>query len=172
MAERQARGLDALVINTSGCGTSVKDYGHLFARDAIAADAAAVAAMALDVSEVVAKLGLPEGGEKGLRVAYHSACSLQHGQKITMVPKQLLKKAGFVVRDPAEGHLCCGSAGTYSVLQPALSKQLRQRKLGHLGALEPTVITSANIGCITHLQSGTETPVRHWVQVLDAALAK
>ena len=169
MAEKQARGLNAVVINTSGCGTTVKDYGHLFARDALVGDAAAVAAMALDVSEVVAKLGLPAGARKGLRVAYHSACSLQHGQQIKSTPKELLQKVGFEVVEPADSHLCCGSAGTYNLLQPEISGQLRDRKVATLEARKPDVIAAGNLGCMMQIGQGTRVPVVHTVQLLDWA---
>ena len=169
MAEQRARGLDALVINTSGCGTNVKDYGHLFARDALAADAAAVGALALDVSEVVARLGLPAGARKGLRVAYHSACSLQHGQRIKSTPKELLQRVGFEVVEPVDSHLCCGSAGTYNLLQPEISGQLRMRKVATLAALRPDVIAAGNLGCMVQIGQGTALPVVHTVQLLDWA---
>ncbi|MEO6300983.1 MAG: glycolate oxidase subunit GlcF [Paracoccaceae bacterium] len=169
MAEKQARGLDAVVINTSGCGTTVKDYGHLFARDAIASNASEVAAIALDVTEVVAKLGLPAGAAKGLRVAYHSACSLQHGQKIKSTPRELLQQVGFEVVEPADSHLCCGSAGTYNLLQPQISAQLRDRKVTTLEARKPDVIAAGNLGCIMQIGQGTKLPVLHTVQLLDWA---
>ena len=169
MAEKRARGLDAVVINTSGCGTTVKDYGHLFARDALAAAAAAVGAMALDVSEVVAKLGLPAGARKGLRVAYHSACSLQHGQRIKSTPRELLQRVGFDVVEPADSHLCCGSAGTYNLLQPEISGQLRDRKVATLEARRPDVIAAGNLGCMMQIGQGTRVPVVHTVQLLDWA---
>ncbi len=169
MAEQRARGLDAVVINTSGCGTTVKDYGHLFARDALAADAAAVAGLALDICEVVAKLGLPAGDRKGLRVAYHSACSLQHGQKIKSTPRELLQRVGFDVVEPADSHLCCGSAGTYNLLQPEISGQLRDRKVATLEARGPDVIAAGNLGCMLQIGQGTRVPVVHTVQLLDWA---
>jgi len=169
LAEQRANGLDALVINTSGCGTTVKDYGHLFARDAIAADAAQVGAIALDVTEVVAKLGLPPVPKQGLKIAYHAACSLQHGQKITATPKDLLKRVGFEVVEPADSHLCCGSAGTYNLLQPAISAQLRVRKVVTLTAKSPDVIAAGNLGCMVQIAQGTGIPVVHTVQLLDWA---
>ncbi len=169
MAEKRARGLEAVVINTSGCGTSVKDYRHLFAGDSLERDAAAVAAMALDVSEVVAKLGLPAGTKKGLRVAYHSACSLQHGQQIKSTPRDLLQRVGFEVVEPADSHLCCGSAGTYNLLQPEISAQLRDRKVATLAVLKPDVIVAGNLGCMLQIGQGTGVPVVHTVQLLDWA---
>ncbi|HMO72186.1 MAG TPA: heterodisulfide reductase-related iron-sulfur binding cluster, partial [Paracoccaceae bacterium] len=169
MAEKAKGGLDAIVINTSGCGTTVKDYGHMFRTDPTAAQAAEVAALALDVSEIVARLDLPEGGRKGLRVAYHAACSLQHGQQIKTLPKDLLKRAGFEVTEPADAHLCCGSAGTYNLLQPEISQQLKARKVATLEARKPEVIAAGNIGCMMQIGSGTGVPVVHTVQLLDWA---
>lgn len=169
MAEKRGAGLDAVVINTSGCGTTVKDYGHMFRNDPLAADAATVAGMAKDVSEVLAKLGLPEGAPKGLRVAYHAACSLQHGQQVKAAPKDLLKRAGFEVVEPADSHLCCGSAGTYNLLQPAISAELKRRKVATLEAKAPHVIAAGNIGCMMQIGSGTAVPVVHIVELLDWA---
>ena len=162
-------GLDAIVINTSGCGTTVKDYGHMFRTEPLAGDAAAVAAIARDVSEVLAQLGLPEGAPKGMRVAYHAACSLQHGQKIKDHPKALLKRAGFEVVEPADSHLCCGSAGTYNLMQPEISGQLKARKVRTLEAKAPDVIAAGNIGCMMQIGSGTGVPVVHTVELLDWA---
>ncbi len=168
--------VEAIVMNASGCGVTVKEYGHLLRHDAqYAAKAARVSGLTRDLSELLPDIAPRLQGR--LRqvlpgvVAYHPPCTLQHGQKLRGGVEQHLRALGFDLRLPAESHLCCGSAGTYSVLQAALSQQLRERKLGHLGQLAPQIIVSANIGCITHLQSGTETPVRHWVQVLDEALA-
>ncbi len=168
MAEK-ARGLDAIVINTSGCGTTVKDYGHMFRSGPMARDAAEVASLAVDVSELLSRLTLPEGGPKGLRVAYHAACSLQHGQQIKTAPKDLLKRAGFDVVEPADSHLCCGSAGTYNLLQPAISAQLKNRKVATLEARSPDVIAAGNIGCMMQIGSGTRVPVVHTVELLDWA---
>jgi glycolate oxidase iron-sulfur subunit len=169
MAERRAGGLDAVVINTSGCGTTVKDYGHMFRNDPLGVDAAAVAGMALDVSELLVKLVVPEGAPKGIRVAYHAACSLQHGQQIKTAPKDLLKRAGFEVVEPADSHLCCGSAGTYNLLQPVISGQLKARKVRTLEAKAPDVIAAGNIGCMMQIGSGTTVPVVHTVELLDWA---
>ncbi len=169
MAEKRGAGLDAVVINTSGCGTTVKDYGHMFREGPLAGDAAAVAGMALDVSELLVKLGVPEGGAKGLRIAYHAACSLQHGQQIKTAPKDLLKRAGFEVVEPADSHLCCGSAGTYNLLQPVISGQLKARKVQTLEAKRPDVIAAGNIGCMMQIGSGTSVPVVHTVELLDWA---
>ena len=169
MAESAAAGLDAIVINTSGCGTTVKDYGHMFRNDALAAEAATVAGLAMDVSEVLVKLGLPAGAAKGLRVAYHAACSLQHGQQIKAAPKDLLKRVGFEVVEPADSHLCCGSAGTYNLLQPEISTQLRARKVETLEARKPDVIAAGNIGCMMQIGAATGVPVVHTVELLDWA---
>ncbi|MCU0816269.1 MAG: glycolate oxidase subunit GlcF [Cypionkella sp.] len=170
MAEHRARGLDAIVINTSGCGTTVKDYGHMFRSDAaLAEDAATVAGLAGDISEVLTKLGLPEGEAKGIKVAYHAACSLQHGQQIKTLPKDLLKRAGFTVVEPADSHLCCGSAGTYNLLQPEISQQLKARKVQTLEAKAPDIIAAGNIGCMMQIGSGTGVPVVHTVELLDWA---
>ncbi len=169
MAEKASGGLDAVVINTSGCGTTVKDYGHMFERDPLAADAATVAAMTMDISELLVKIGLPEGAKKNMRVAYHAACSLQHGQQIKSAPKDLLKRAGFDVVEPTDSHLCCGSAGTYNLLQPEISGQLKDRKVKTLEARKPDVISAGNIGCMMQIGSGTKTPVVHTVELLDWA---
>ncbi len=162
-------GLDAIVINTSGCGTTVKDYGHMFRNDPLAADAARVSAIAMDVSEILMKLDLPEGEDKNTKVAYHAACSLQHGQQIKTFPKDLLKKAGFTVLEPADSHLCCGSAGTYNLMQPEISKQLKSRKVQTLEALTPDIIAAGNIGCMMQIGGGTDVPIVHTVELLDWA---
>ncbi|MFN5996307.1 MAG: glycolate oxidase subunit GlcF [Paracoccaceae bacterium] len=169
MAEKRAGGLDAIVINTSGCGTTVKDYGHMFRTDPLAGDAATIAGLAKDISEVLVKIGLPQGAPKGLRVAYHAACSLQHGQQIKSAPKDLLKRAGFEVVEPADSHLCCGSAGTYNLLQPEISMDLKRRKVATLEAKAPQVIAAGNIGCMMQIGSGTGIPVVHTVELLDWA---
>ena len=168
-AEIDGDGLDAIVINTSGCGTTVKDYGHMFRNDPLAADAARVSALAMDVSEVLMKLELPEAADQGLSVAYHAACSLQHGQKIKAHPKTLLKRAGFRVVEPADSHLCCGSAGTYNLMQPEISAELKARKVQTLEAKAPDVIAAGNIGCMMQIGSGTAVPVVHTVELLDWA---
>jgi glycolate oxidase iron-sulfur subunit len=162
-------GLDAIVINTSGCGTTVKDYGHMFAQSELAEDAAKVAGIAMDISELLSKLDIPEGASKGLRVAYHAACSLQHGQKVKSAPKDLLKRAGFEVVEPADSHLCCGSAGTYNLMQPEISQQLKARKVQTLEAKKPDVIAAGNIGCMMQIGGGTEVPIVHTVELLDWA---
>ncbi|MDF1855076.1 glycolate oxidase subunit GlcF [Pseudooceanicola sp.] len=168
-AAKAEAGLDAVVINTSGCGTTVKDYGHIFRNDPLAEAAAEVAALAVDVTELVQRLGLPEGAPKGLRVGYHAACSLQHGQKVKDAPKALLKRVGFEVAEPADSHLCCGSAGTYNLLQPEISGQLKARKLSTLAAIRPDVIAAGNIGCMMQIGSGSAVPVVHSVELLDWA---
>lgn len=174
--EMSGEGLDAIVINTSGCGTTVKDYGHMFREDAgLAEDAAAVAGIAKDISEVLIDL-LPEGAEafrgdggEGVRVAYHAACSLQHGQQIKTFPKDLLKRAGFRVVEPADGHLCCGSAGTYNLMQPEISGQLKALKVQTLEATRPDIIAAGNIGCMMQIGGGTDVPIVHTVELLDWA---
>lgn len=168
-AEMDCKGLDAIVINTSGCGTTVKDYGHMFRNDALAEDAARVSGLAMDVSEVLMKLDLPDGAEKETVVAYHAACSLQHGQQIKTYPKDLLKKAGFTVVEPADSHLCCGSAGTYNLMQPEISGQLKARKVRTLEAKNPDIIAAGNIGCMMQIGSGTDVPIVHTVELLDWA---
>ena len=162
-------GLDAIVINTSGCGTTVKDYGHMFRNSELADDAARVSAIAMDVSEVLMKLDLPAQADQNTRVAYHAACSLQHGQQIKTHPKTLLKKAGFTVLEPADSHLCCGSAGTYNLMQPEISGQLKDRKVQTLQALQPDIIAAGNIGCMMQIGSATDTPIVHTVELLDWA---
>ena len=192
VAEMDGDGLDAIVINTSGCGTTVKDYGHMFRNDPLAEDAARISGIARDVSEVLSDL-MPEAevesrnlarseiagtdmpdttGTEGtgpIRVAYHAACSLQHGQKIKAHPKALLKGAGFEVVEPADSHLCCGSAGTYNLLQPEISGQLKARKVRTLEAKQPDIIAAGNIGCMMQIGSGTGVPVVHTVELLDWA---
>lgn len=170
LGEIERGGLDAIIITASGCGTTIKDYGFMLRLDrAYAEKAARVSALARDVTEYLATLDLREQEAKGLTVAYHSACSMQHGQKITLAPKILLRKAGFVVRDPAEGHLCCGSAGTYNILQPEISGKLKARKVKNIEATKPDLIATGNIGCITQIATGTEIPILHTVELLDWA---
>jgi glycolate oxidase iron-sulfur subunit len=164
-------GLDAIVINASGCGTMVKDYGYMFRNDPDIADAAgAVSALARDISELMSEIGLHTPSiATGQRVAYHSACSLQHGQQLHSEPKQLLAAAGFAVMDVPEGHLCCGSAGTYNLLQPQIAGQLRDRKVANIASTNPDLIAAGNIGCITQIASGIGVPVVHTVELLDWA---
>jgi len=168
--EIEGEGLDAIVINTSGCGTTVKDYGHMLRHEPLAADAARVSGLAKDISEfldpeAIRALARP----KELKLAYHAACSLQHGQKVTEAPKRLLRAAGFAVVEPAEGHLCCGSAGTYNLLQPAIANQLKARKVTNIEATAPDAVAAGNIGCIMQIGTGTALPVLHTVQLLDWA---
>jgi glycolate oxidase iron-sulfur subunit len=173
------QGVEAIVMNASGCGVTVKEYGHILADDPVYAEKAArISALTRDLSELLPMLvpllapKLTAKPDASRVVAFHPPCTLQHGQKLKGGVEQHLAALGFTVQVARnEAHLCCGSAGTYSVLNPDIATTLRDRKLGHLGELKPAVIASANIGCITHLQSGTDTPVRHWVEVLDEALA-
>jgi glycolate oxidase iron-sulfur subunit len=163
-------GLDAIIINTSGCGTTVKDYGYMLRGDAgLAADAARVSALTRDITEFMAEIGLENASAPGLRVAYHAACSLQHGQQITEAPKALLRQAGFSVVEPAESHLCCGSAGTYNLLQPEISAELKARKVNNIEAINPQLIAAGNIGCMMQIGSATGIPVVHTVELLDWA---
>jgi glycolate oxidase iron-sulfur subunit len=160
-------GLDAIIVNTSGCGTVLKDYGFMLRNDPAAADAAAVSAKTLDITEFLLRIGYaPTREPPGLTVAYHAACSLQHGQQITAPPKILLRKAGFTVVEPADSHLCCGSAGTYNIMQPDIATALRRRKLDTLQAKRPDVIAAGNIGCLTQL-AGDGVPTVHTVELLD-----
>ena len=170
LAAERGGALDAVIVNTSGCGTTIKDYGHVFKGDPIEADARRVAALARDVTEYLAGLGLPRiVRATGQRVAYHSACSLQHGQQIRSAPRDLLTGAGFRVVEPADSHLCCGSAGTYNLLQPELSGALRARKVATLEKAAPQIIAAGNIGCMVQIAAGTAVPVVHTVQLLDWA---
>jgi glycolate oxidase iron-sulfur subunit len=169
--ESEGEGLDAILITISGCGSTVKDYGYMLRADpAYATKAARVAGLARDVSEYLARLRLkPMGDRPNLKVAYHSACALQHGQRVVREPKELLSKLGFAVADVPEGHLCCGSAGIYNMLQPEIAKRLRARKIGNIETVEPDVIAAGNIGCIAQIASGTAIPVVHTVELLDWA---
>ena len=164
-------GLDAVIINASGCGTTVKDYGFMLRHDPDYADKAqTISAMTRDITEFLSDIDLETvKGSPRPDVAYHSACSMQHGQKITDLPKRLLQAAGFKVRTPAESHLCCGSAGTYNIMQPEIASRLKQRKIGHLETLKADVIATGNIGCMTQIGSGTDVPVVHTVELLDWA---
>lgn len=169
--EIEGEGLDAIVITASGCGTTIKDYGFMLRLDpAYAGKAAKVSALAKDVTEYLTTLDLPEPARKpGTVVAYHSACSMQHGQKITRQPKELLARAGFVVKEPREGHLCCGSAGTYNILQPEISARLLERKVKNITATGAEMVATGNIGCITQIASAAKLPVVHTVKLLDWA---
>lgn len=170
-AEIQGEGLDAIVTTTSGCGTTLKDYGFIFRDDpTMAQKAARISRLSVDISELIERIGLkPSELAPGMVVAYHPACSLQHGQQIRTTPKALLASVGFTVREPAEAHICCGSAGTYNLLQPDLAGKLKERKVKNIEALEPDVIAAGNIGCITQIASGTGTPIVHTVELLNWA---
>ena len=169
IAELNGDGLDAIVINTSGCGTTVKDYGNMFAGDPLENDAKIVGSLAKDISEIMIDLGLKNASIPEMRVAYHAACSLQHGQQIKTHPKTLLKNAGFTVVEPKDSHLCCGSAGTYNLLQPEISKKLKTRKVETLEATKPDVISAGNIGCMIQIGSAIGVPVVHTAELLDWA---
>ena len=163
--------IDAVIVNTSGCGTTVKDYGHMLARDPQYAERAAkLAGMTRDVTEFLGtyEMGPPKRWSS-LRVAYHSACSMQHGQRISEEPRKLLRNAGFTVVEVPEGHLCCGSAGTYNILQPAIAADLRDRKVANIRSMRPDLVVAGNIGCITQLASGMDIPIAHTVELLDWA---
>ncbi|ADZ71896.1 glycolate oxidase subunit GlcF [Polymorphum gilvum] len=169
--EADGDGLDAILITASGCGTTIKDYGFMLREDPLYAEKAArVSALARDVTEFLAgvELGTPQRSA-ALTVAYHSACSMQHGQKITRQPKDLLKAAGFVVKDVPEGHLCCGSAGTYNILQPEIATRLRDRKVANIEKTRPDLIATGNIGCMTQIGQGTRIPIVHTAELLDWA---
>jgi glycolate oxidase iron-sulfur subunit len=169
--EIDGEGLDAILVTVSGCGTVVKDYGFLLRTDsAYAEKAARVSALAKDITEYLSTLDLPRAPAPAvLTVAYHAACSLQHGQRVTREPKELLCKFGFIVEDVPEGHLCCGSAGTYNILQPSLAQRLRDRKVANIERLAPDVIAAGNIGCITQIATGTAIPIVHTVELIDWA---
>lgn len=172
MAERRGAGLDAVVINASGCGTTVKDYGHLLPDDP---DARTIASLARDVTEVMAELGIkPPQTPSGLKVAYHAACSLQHGQRVRDIPRTLLSTAGFTIAEIPESHLCCGSAGTYNLLQPDMAARLQARKVGNIRSTGAQVVAAGNIGCLVQIGQGLERdgaalPVVHTVELLDWA---
>ncbi|GAA0779021.1 glycolate oxidase subunit GlcF [Roseibium denhamense] len=169
MREVEEGGLDAILITASGCGTTIKDYGFMLKDDpAYAEKAAKVSALAKDITEflVTVDLGEPKV-QPNLTIAYHSACSMQHGQKITRQPKDLLKTAGFNVKDVPEGHLCCGSAGTYNILQPEIAKRLRDRKVANIEKTKPDLIATGNIGCMTQIGLGTDVPIVHTAELLD-----
>jgi glycolate oxidase iron-sulfur subunit len=170
-AEMDREGLDAILVTASGCGTVVKDYGFMLRNDtAYAEKAARVSRIAKDISEYLAGLPLStQGDHSGIVVAYHSACSLQHGQKICRTPKELLSKMRFVVKDIPEGHLCCGSAGTYNILQSELARRLRERKVANIEKIKPDVIAAGNLGCMTQIAAGTAIPVVHTVELIDWA---
>jgi glycolate oxidase iron-sulfur subunit len=163
--------VEAIVMTASGCGVTVKEYGHHLALDAqYRGKADRISALTLDLSEVIAPEALPEGKNRG-RVAFHSPCSLQHGQAITGKVEALLRRVGYELVPVRDAHLCCGSAGTYSLLHPEIAGELRTRKLATLQADGPDVMATANIGCLTHLQGSSRVPMRHWIELVDAALA-
>ncbi|MFD1695344.1 glycolate oxidase subunit GlcF [Roseibium aestuarii] len=169
--ELENGGLDAILITASGCGTTIKDYGFMLREDEAYRDKAArVSALAKDITEFLCTIDLGEPALRpGLTVAYHSACSMQHGQKITRQPKTLLAGAGFTVKDVPEGHLCCGSAGTYNILQPEIATRLRDRKVANIRKTVPDLVATGNIGCITQIGSGIDLPVVHTAELLDWA---
>ena len=168
--EIDGAGLDAIIANASGCGTTLKDYGFMLREDrAWAAKAAKVSALARDVTEVMAQIGLAPSKTGSMRVAYHSACSMQHGQKLHRPPRALLEAAGFEIAEIPEAHLCCGSAGTYNILQPEFAEPLRQRKIGNIRSTGAAAVATGNIGCIQQLESGLGMPILHTVELLDWA---
>jgi len=168
--EIDGAGLDAIIANASGCGTTLKDYGFMLRQDpAWAAKAAKVSALARDVTEVMAEIGLAPSKTGSMRVAYHSACSMQHGQKLHRPPRALLEAAGFEIAEIPEAHLCCGSAGTYNILQPEFAEPLRQRKIGNIRSTGAAAVATGNIGCIQQLESGLGMPILHTVELLDWA---
>jgi glycolate oxidase iron-sulfur subunit len=165
-----AADVDAVVITSSGCGVTIKDYGHMFRLEtAYAEKAARVAEKARDITEFLGGINLPESSSRKLRIAYHSACSMQHGQKIKTLPQALLRKAGFEAVEAPESHLCCGSAGTYNILQPEIAKKLRTRKVSNIESTKPDAIAAGNLGCLTQIGAGTSIPLVHTVELLDWA---
>jgi glycolate oxidase iron-sulfur subunit len=171
-AEADRGGLDAILVTTSGCGTVIKDYGYLLRADRdFAGPAARISTLAKDISEYLSglELQLDRERDRDIVVAYHAACSLQHGQKITQAPKDLLSKSGFVVKDVPESHLCCGSAGTYNILQPDIATRLRDRKVANIASVKPDMIAAGNIGCMVQIASGSSVPVVHTIELLDWA---
>jgi glycolate oxidase iron-sulfur subunit len=171
LREADQNGLDAILVTTSGCGTVIKDYGYLLRGDRdFAVPAARISVLAKDITEYLGGIALqPTQPQSDIVIAYHSACSLQHGQKITLLPKELLSKNGFVVKDVPESHLCCGSAGTYNILQPDIANRLRDRKVANIAMIKPDMIAAGNIGCMVQIAGGTSVPVVHTVELLDWA---
>jgi glycolate oxidase iron-sulfur subunit len=171
LEEAGRNGLDAILVTTSGCGTVIKDYGFMLREDRdFAGPAAEVSALARDITEYLGDIDLkPLQQHRDIVIAYHSACSLQHGQKITQAPKELLSKNGFVVKDVPESHLCCGSAGTYNILQPDIAGRLRDRKVANIATVRPDMIAAGNIGCMVQIAGGTSVPVVHTIELLDWA---
>jgi glycolate dehydrogenase iron-sulfur subunit len=171
IAEAERNGLDAILVTASGCGTVIKEYGFMLRQDRdFAAPAAKISALAKDITEYIGSIELnPPQQHSDIVIAYHSACSLQHGQKITQLPKELLSKNGFVVKDVPESHLCCGSAGTYNILQPDIANRLRDRKVANIAMVKPDMIAAGNIGCMVQIAGGTSVPVVHTIELLDWA---
>jgi glycolate oxidase iron-sulfur subunit len=170
LVEADGEGIDAILVTASGCGTTVKDYGFMLRSDpAYAGKAKRISALAKDICEYLARLEISPAAASGIVTAYHAACSLQHGQRVTREPKDLLSRMGFVVKDVPEGHLCCGSAGTYNILEDDLAKRLRARKVANIEKVKPDVIAAGNIGCITQIAAGTAIPVVHPVELVDWA---
>jgi glycolate oxidase iron-sulfur subunit len=169
--EAELNGLDAILVTASGCGTVIKDYGFMLREDRdFAGPAARISALARDITEYLAGIKLQPSQQNGdVVIAYHSACSLQHGQKITQAPKELLSNSGFVVKDVPESHLCCGSAGTYNILQPDIANRLRDRKVANIAMVKPDMIAAGNIGCMVQIAGGTSVPVVHTIELLDWA---
>src|ERR1700726_1421921 len=171
LGEAERNGRDAILVTTSGCGTVIKDYGYMLREDPdFEGPAAKISALAKDITEYISGIDLqPSQQHSDIVVAYHSACSLQHGQKITQAPKELLSKNGFVVKDVPESHLCCGSAGTYNILQPDIASRLRDRKVANIATVKPDMIAAGNIGCMVQIAGGTSVPVVHTIELLDWA---
>ena len=171
LREAEQNGLDAILVTTSGCGTVIKDYGYMLREDRdFAGPAARISALAKDITEYLGGISLqPTQQHSDIVIAYHSACSLQHGQKITLLPKELLSKNGFVVKDVPESHLCCGSAGTYNILQPDIANRLRDRKVANIAMIKPDMIAAGNIGCMVQIAGATSVPVVHTIELLDWA---
>ncbi|MEW8505694.1 MAG: glycolate oxidase subunit GlcF [Candidatus Thiodiazotropha sp.] len=167
MKEVDGKGLDAIVINTSGCGTVIKDYGYMFRNESLAQQAATVAGLAMDITELLSEIDLDYKIKPSMRISYHATCSLQFGQRIRFKPKKLLKSAGFTVLEPRDSHTCCGAAGTYNLLQPEISNRLKLSKLKELEAGAPAAIAAGNIGCMLHLATHSRVPVVHTVELLD-----
>jgi glycolate oxidase iron-sulfur subunit len=172
LAEAERDGLDAILVTTSGCGTVIKDYGFMLREDPdFAGPAAKISRLTRDITEYLGGIDLqpPQQQHSDITIAYHSACSLQHGQKISELPKELLSKSGFVVKDVPESHLCCGSAGTYNILQPDIANRLRDRKVANIAMVKPDMIAAGNIGCMVQIAGGTSVPVVHTIELLDWA---
>ena len=162
-------------MTASGCGVYVKDYGHLLQRDsAYAEKARRVAELTRDISEILTRENLSalKPASAGVKLAFHAPCTLQHGQKLTGVVEKILRDAGFTLTPVPDAHLCCGSAGTYSLLQPALARRLRENKIQSLQSGGPDLMVTANIGCLAHLQSGSGQPLRHWIEVMDGSAGR